>query len=118
LTSFYEHTSVQIESLFSNNSESLVLGQLGTNSSLRFLGPTRGVVPIGPSGIRGLGTLPPSPLSDAETNVAILSYNYTFDHQGLISNISCTYDTQSPIRYWYDPKLIGAFPMLLVVRWD
>jgi len=30
---------------------------------------------------------------------ALLSYNYTFDHQGLISNISCNYDTQSPITF-------------------
>lgn len=91
--------SVQIQSLFSNNSESLILARLGANSSLRFLGPPRGVLPIGPNGIRGLGTLRPSPLSEAETNSAIISYNYTLDHQGLTTNISCIYDTQSPIRF-------------------
>ena len=100
--------SLQIQSLFSNNSESLILEQLGANSSLRFLGPPRGVIPIGPNGFRGLGTLPPPPListlqpsllSDAETNAAILSYNYTLDHQGFAISISCIYDTQSPIIF-------------------
>ena len=99
LISFDEYPPLQMQSLFSSNSESHILGELGVNSSLHFLGPTRGVLPIGPNGIHGLTTtLQPSPLSDAETNAAILSYNYTFDHQGLTSNISCIYDTQSPIR--------------------
>ena len=100
--------SVQIYSLFSKNSESLILGRLGANYSLRFSGPPRGVLPIGPNGIHGFGTLPapplittlqPSPLSGAETNAAILSYNYTIRHQGLATNISCRYVTQSPIRF-------------------
>lgn len=99
MTSIDEYPSVQMQSLISNNSESLILGELGPSSSLRFLGPTRGVLPIGPNGIPGLGALKPSPLSDAEKNSAIRSYNYTFDHQGLTSNISCIYDTQSPIRF-------------------
>ena len=96
---FDEYPSVQIQSFISNNSESLVLGELGANSSLRFLGPTRGVIPIGPNGIPGLGALQPSPLSDAGKNTAILSYNYTLYHQGLTSNITCIYDTQSPITF-------------------
>jgi len=100
--------SLQMQSLFSNNSENLVLGQLGANSSFRFSGPPRGVLPIGSNVIRGLGTLPPqplistlepSPLSDAETNPGILSYNYTLNHQGLASSIKCTQDTQSPIKF-------------------
>ena len=89
--------------MLSNNSESLILG---ANYSLHFLGPPHGVLPIGPNGFHGFGTLSPplmstlwpSTLSDAETNAAILSYNYTLNHQGLTSNISCIYDTQSPIR--------------------
>ena len=91
--------SAQIQSLFSDNSESLILGRLGTNFSLHFSGPPHGVLPIGPNGFHGLGILQPSPLSDAETNVAILSYNYTLNHQGLTTSISCIYDTQSPIRF-------------------
>ena len=78
------------------------------NVSLHFIGPPRGVVPIGPNGIHIISTLPlpplistlePSPLSDAETNAAILSYNYTLNHQGLTSNVNCISDTQSPIRF-------------------
>src|SRR5258708_39478922 len=91
--------SAQIQSLFSNNSESLILGRLGTNSSLHFSGPPRGVLPICPNGFPGLDTLQPSPLSDAETNVAIHSYNYTLNHQGITASISCIYDTQRPIRF-------------------
>ena len=91
--------SAQIQSLFSDNSESLILGRLGTNFSLHFSGPPHGVLPIGPNGLHGLGILQPSPLSDAEANAAILSYNYTLNHQGLTTNISCNYDTQSPIRF-------------------
>ena len=84
----------------SNNSESLILGELPSlSSSLRFLGPSRGILPIGPNGIPDLGALEPSPLSDAENNAAIHSYNYTFDHQGLTSNINCIYAPQSPIRF-------------------
>jgi len=99
MISFDEYPSVQIQLLFSNKSESLILGELGLNSPLRFSGPTRGILPIGPNGIPGLGALKSSPLSDAENNAAIHSYNYTFDHQGLTSNISCIYDTQSPITF-------------------
>jgi hypothetical protein len=105
--------SVQIQSLFSNNSQSLILGHLGAISSLHILGPLHGVLPIGPNGTHGLGTLPtppllgkfqPSPPSDEETNAAILSYNYTLNHQGFASNISCIYDTQSPIRFSAAPN--------------
>lgn len=89
----------QLQSLLSKNSESVILGQLGVNSSLRFLGPTGGVVPIGPNGLQVLNTLQPSPLSDAHTNAAIHSYNYTLNHQGLASSVSCVYDPQSPIAF-------------------
>ena len=81
----------------SNSSESVILGELGPGS-FRFLGPPRGVLPISPNGIRDLGTPPPSV---AEKNAP---FNYTFDHQGLISNISCIYDTQSPITFWTVPS--------------
>jgi len=69
------------------------------NFSFHFIGTPRGVVPIGPDGIHELGILLPSPLSEAATNTAIPSYNYTLDHQGLTTNISCIYDMQSPIRF-------------------
>jgi hypothetical protein len=100
--------------LFSNNSQSVILGQLGANSSLHFSGPVRGVLPIRPNSLPGLDTLnrvKPSLLPDAKANAPILSYNYTLNHQGLASNISCIYDRESPIRFSAVPNnthLVGA----------
>jgi hypothetical protein len=88
--------------LFSNNSQGVILGQLGANSSLHFSGPVRGVLPICPNSLPSLDPLnrvKPSLLSDAKTNAPILSYNYTLNHQGLASNISCIYDPESPISF-------------------
>lgn len=58
-----------------------------------------GVLPTGPNGLNGFDTLQPFPLSDPQTKASILSYNYTLDHQGLASNITCIYDKSSPIRF-------------------
>jgi len=64
---------------------------------MHFLGPIRGVLPLGPNGVPAFNTLKPSVF---DTNAAgMISYNYTLDHQGFSSNLSCKYDTQSPIRY-------------------
>jgi hypothetical protein len=83
--------------LLLNNSATLALSQLGAKDSLHFLGPIRGVLPIGPNGVPAFNTLQPSPF---DTNAAaMISYNYTLDHQGFASNVSCQYDPQSPIRY-------------------
>jgi len=84
-------------STISNDSESLDLGQLGANSSHHFLGPVRGTLPFGPNDLAAFDTLQVSPLHDARTRAVILSYNYTLEHQGLSSSVSCIYDTQSPI---------------------
>ena len=62
------------------------------------LGPIRGVLPIGPNGVPAFNTLQDSPLSDSEEMAAMLSYNYTLENQGFISNVSCTYETTSPIN--------------------
>ena len=59
----------------------------------------RGVLPTGPNGLNGFDTLQPFPLSDPQTKASILSYNYTLDHQGLASNITCVHDQSSPIRF-------------------
>lgn len=83
--------------MFSNNSESVILEQLGPNSSLNFLGPVRGVLPIDPNGLPRLDPFNSSQLSEAQKKATILSYNYTLDRQGLASNINCSYDTKSPI---------------------
>jgi hypothetical protein len=87
----------QILSLISNNTEALSLSQLGAEDGLRFLGPIRGVLPIGPNGVPAFNTLKPSVF---EKNPAgMISYNYTLDLQGFDSNITCKYENVSPIRF-------------------
>ena len=83
--------------MISNNTEALSLSQLGAQDGLRFLGPIRGVLPLGPNGVPAFNTLKPSVF---EKNPAgMISYNYTLDLQGLYSNVSCKYDTVSPIEF-------------------
>ncbi|TFK18371.1 hypothetical protein FA15DRAFT_627956, partial [Coprinopsis marcescibilis] len=86
-----------ILSLLSNNSESLNLSQLGARDGLRILGPLRGILPIGPNGAPAFDTLQPSAFTNPDISAAMLSYNYTLDYQGLASNISCRFDTESPV---------------------
>ena len=86
--------------LLPNNSQTLALSQLGAKESMHFLGPIRGVLPIGPNGVPAFNTLQSSPLT---TTKGMISYNYTLDLQGFTSNISCKYDSQSPIQYWPVP---------------
>ena len=74
--------------------------QLGGQDGLHFLGPIRGVLPIGPNGVPAFDTLGrPSPFSNNKTAAGIISYNYTLEHQGLTSGVSCSYADQSPIRF-------------------
>ena len=88
---------LKILSLLPDNSQSLAFTQLGANDGMHFLGPIRGVLPLGPNGVASLNTLEPSPF---DTNAAaIISYNYTLNQQGFASNITCVYDDQSPIEF-------------------
>jgi len=64
---------------------------------MHFLGPIRGVLPLGPNGVASLNTLESSPFDATATTM--ISYNYTLNHQGLASNITCIYDDQSPLRF-------------------
>jgi len=64
---------------------------------MHFLGPIRGVLPLGPDGVASLNTLQRSPF---DTNAAVMiSYNYTLNQQGFASDITCEYDEQSPIIF-------------------
>lgn len=83
--------------MLSNNSETLALSQLGAKDGLHLLGPIRGVLPIGPNGVPAFNTLKPSVFD--KNPAGMISYNYTLDHQGFDSNITCKYDPQSPIRF-------------------
>jgi len=70
---------------------------------MHFLGPIRGVLPLGPNGVASLNTLESSPFDDTNTAAAMISYNYTLNHQGFASNITCIYDDKSPISFWPVP---------------
>ena len=89
---------MQILSLLPNNTQSLTLSQLAGQGGLHFLGSIRGVLPTGPQGVSTFYTPPSSPFSDPKTTAGMISYNYTFDNQGFSSNVSCFYDTESPVN--------------------
>ena len=85
---------LKVLSLLPDNSQTLAFTQLGANDGMHFLGPIRGVLPQGPNGVASMNTLQHSLF---DTNAAMISYNYTLNHQGFSSNITCAYDDQSPI---------------------
>ena len=90
----------QILELASDNSQTLTFSQLGAANGLHFLGSIQGVLPIGPNGVPTLNNNPePFPFSDPKILAGITSYNYTFNHQGLASNVSCSYTPATPIEY-------------------
>jgi len=85
-----------ILSLLSNNTVSLTYTQLG--GGLHFLGSMRGVLATGPNGVFGFNTLSTNSFADAAT-APELFYNYTLELQGVANNVTCAYDTISPITY-------------------
>ncbi|RXW15162.1 hypothetical protein EST38_g10692 [Candolleomyces aberdarensis] len=89
------------------------LNQLGADGGLRFLGPIKGVLPLGPDGIPAFNSLQDSfnPITDYETRRQIVSYNYTLNHQGFEANVSCVFDKTSPIEY----HAIGGTNSTLVI---
>lgn len=82
--------------LVTNNTQSLTFSQLGAEDGLHFLGPIRGLLPIGPNGVPAFNTLAPSPFSKPEVVAGMTSYSYTLNHQGLKSNVSCSYAQTNP----------------------
>jgi len=99
LSNFLSILLAQILEIISNNSQSLTFSQLGGKDGLHFLGSIRGVLPMGPDGVPAFDTLGHSPFSSSEIVAGMRAYNYTLNHQGLASNISCSYQTTSPITY-------------------
>ncbi|KAJ2926510.1 hypothetical protein H1R20_g10572, partial [Candolleomyces eurysporus] len=81
--------------------ETSSLNQLGGEGTVRFRGSVKGVLPIGPNGVPAFNALQtsPDPFADDDIRRRMVSYNYTLNHQGFASNISCFYDDTSPIRY-------------------
>ncbi|TFK21361.1 hypothetical protein FA15DRAFT_717113, partial [Coprinopsis marcescibilis] len=90
----------------SREKESLSLSFFrGQKGPLRILGPLRGVLPLGPNGIKEVndGITPPATLNDPGIMDRISTYSYTLDQQGLLINMNCQYDSQSPIRFGSAP---------------
>ena len=79
-----------------NNTEILTFDQLG---GLHFQGSVQGILPIGPNGVSAFDTLAPSPLSKPEVAGGMISYDYTLNHQGLTSNVSCSYAPTRPFHF-------------------
>jgi len=96
-------SSLQILSVISDNSQSVSFGQLGGSDGLRFLGPIRGVLPLGPNGVPAFDTPQPPPFSNSATVAGMISYNYTLEHQGLASAINCSYVDSTPITFHRRP---------------
>lgn len=86
-------------SLEPNNTESLALNQLGAKNGMHILGPLRGILPLGPDGVPAFDTLGPSAFTNNDTREGMLAYNYTLQYQGLSANITCGFDSVSPIVF-------------------
>jgi hypothetical protein len=89
----------KMQALATNNTLTTTFTQL---NSMRFLGPIRGVLPVGPNGIPAFNTLHNPP---GETYQTALSYNYTISQQGIVGNVSCVYDSPTPIV----PTLVDTY---------
>ena len=57
------------------------------------------MLPIGPDGVPAFNTLAPSPFSKPEIVAGMISYDYTLNHQGLQSNVSCSYAQTRPFVF-------------------
>ncbi|KAJ2912774.1 hypothetical protein MD484_g7644, partial [Candolleomyces efflorescens] len=81
--------------------ETSTFNQLGEDGGLRFRGSAKGILPIGPNGIRAVNTVQNSsnPFASEQIRERMVSYNYTLNQQGLTANINCSYDNTSPIRF-------------------
>ena len=82
--------------MLKNNTEILTFDQLG---GLHFQGSVQGILPIGPNGVSAFDTLAPSPLSKPDVAGGMISYDYTLNHQGLTSNVSCSYAPTHPFHF-------------------
>ena len=101
--------------MLTNNTQSLTFSQLGGDGGLHFLGPIRGVLPIGPNGVPEFDTLKPSPFSDPKIMAGMVSYDYTLEQQGLTSNVSCK-NFSSPDPFSLTP--LGASMPPLAIQYN
>ncbi|KAJ2922201.1 hypothetical protein H1R20_g14884, partial [Candolleomyces eurysporus] len=91
----------RVTTLRFNKSGIVSMSMMSGGSPLRFLGPSRGVLPMGPGAPGGYNR--PNHLVNASTvnftEARIRSFNYTLQQQGLYSNTSCKYSESSPITF-------------------
>ncbi|RXW22996.1 hypothetical protein EST38_g2858 [Candolleomyces aberdarensis] len=89
----------KVTTLQSNKSGIISMTMIGGVDSVRFLGPSRGVLPMGPGAPANDNR--PNHFFNASsfnsTEARIRSFNYTLQQQGLSSNTSCKYSESSPI---------------------
>jgi len=95
--------------LASNNSESLVFSQLGVKDGLHFLGPLRGVLPLGPNGVLNSTLYYPPFLDNSDPKAETVYYNYTLNLQGLNSDINCFRDNSTPLTFLPVPNTTYVF---------
>ncbi|KDR77667.1 hypothetical protein GALMADRAFT_209945 [Galerina marginata CBS 339.88] len=89
-----------------DNFEIVSFGGLGASDGLQFIRPLRGVIPIGPDGVQAFDTVTSPQLTSAHANLwdqtnpnaYFLFYDYILHQQGVASNITCSHDSQSPVR--------------------
>ncbi|RXW24357.1 hypothetical protein EST38_g1472 [Candolleomyces aberdarensis] len=84
----------------SNNSLESFPKSFNIDEGVTFLGPPRGILPLGLIGSPASGALSISknPFPDPTTWKGVRIYNYTLYQQGLEGKVDCVYDTTSPIR--------------------
>jgi hypothetical protein len=99
--------------LLTHNTESLTFSQLGGDGGLHFLGPIRGILPIGPNGVPAFNTLKPSPLSDPKIMAGVVSYDYILKHQGFNSSITCNYSSLASPLHFMNVEHNGTGPILV-----
>jgi hypothetical protein len=96
--------------LLPNDTHNQVFSQLGNSEGLRFLGPIRGVMPLGPNGVPAFDTLSTSPLSDPRTLGGLSAYQYSLDLQGLVSGVKCESTSSSPV--FFNRTVAGVYQTL------
>ncbi|KAJ2915528.1 hypothetical protein MD484_g4873, partial [Candolleomyces efflorescens] len=85
--------------LSENNNETSSLTMIGRGNVLHFLGPGRGVLPMGPNGspVSNVSRLIEDPFATQQD--VMQSYTYKMTQQGFNANTTCEYETGSPIAF-------------------
>ena len=80
-----------------NNVIACTYTQLGADGGLHFVGTIKGLLPIGPNGIPAFNTLDERSTASFPATALHPTYNYTLELQGISTDVSCTYEAESPV---------------------